>query len=162
IMETLSYALSTAFQNADTFGRLAQMNKQLAETNRMKEEIVQMVAHDFRSPLTVIRGYMDYLLKKGKWTDEKQKEIWKTVSLQAQRLQNLAEATLKASRLDSGDIAFNFEKIDFNSFLERLIFPWSERHHFLVRVDEALPLVRADAERLQEVLENLLSNAIKY
>jgi K+-sensing histidine kinase KdpD/CheY-like chemotaxis protein len=162
IMETLAHALSTALQNADSYYRLERINHQLAETARMKDEIVQIVAHDFRSPLTVIRGYMDFLLKRGDWKDERQKEIMETVSTQAQRLQKLAEATLKASRLDSGDIAFSYEKLDFTSFLQRLIFPWSERHKFVTKVIGDLPLIRADAGRLQEVMENLLSNAIKY
>jgi len=162
IMETLAHALSTALQNADSYHRLERTNSQLADTVQQKDEIVQIVAHDFRSPLTVIRGYMDYLLKRGEWKDERQKEIMETVSSQAQRLQKLAEATLKASRLDSGDIAFSYEKVDFRSFLQRLIFPWSEKHKFVVHADDDLPLIRADAGRLQEVMENLLSNAIKY
>lgn len=162
IMETLAHALSTTIQNANSYHRLERINTKLAETSRMKDEIVQIVAHDFRSPLTVIRGYMDYLLKKGEWKDEKQKEIMNTVSLQALRLQKLAEATLKASRLDSGDISYSFEKLDFVSFIQRLIFPWSEKHKFVVDVTNNLPLIKADAGRLQEVIENLVSNAIKY
>ncbi|HJZ13392.1 MAG TPA: GAF domain-containing protein, partial [Acidobacteriota bacterium] len=162
IMEILANALSTALQNADSYSRMERINKQLADVAKMKDEIVQIVAHDFRSPLTVIRGYMDFLLKRGDWKDEKQKEIMETVSLQAQRLQKLAEATLKASRLDAGDIAFSYEKLDFKSFLQRLIFPWSEKHKFVVTTEPNLPLVKADAGRLHEVIENLLSNAIKY
>jgi signal transduction histidine kinase len=162
IMETLAHALGSALQNADLYARLERSNTQLAETIRMKDEIVQIVAHDFRSPLTVIRGYVDFLLKKGEWKDERQKEVMETVALQAQRLQRLAEATLKASRLDSGDIAFSYEKLDFSSFLQRLIFPWSEKHKFVTNLDQDLPLIKADGGRLQEILENLLSNAIKY
>lgn len=162
IMETLAHALGTALQNSDLYARLERSNAQLAETIRMKDEIVQIVAHDFRSPLTVIRGYVDFLLKRGDWKDDRQKEIMETVALQAQRLQRLAEATLKASRLDSGDIAFSYEKLDFGSFLQRLIFPWSEKHKFATRIEEDLPLIKADGGRLQEIMENLLSNAIKY
>ena len=161
-METLAHALATAIQNANSYHALERINAQLAETARMKDEIVQIVAHDFRSPLTVIRGYMDHLLKKEEWKDERQKEIMETVSAQAQRLQKrLAEATLKASRLDSGDLSFSMEKLDFQSFLQRLIFPWSEKHTFTLEVQPNLPLIHADAGRLQEVMENLLSNAIK-
>ena len=162
ILETLAHAISTALQNADSYKRLERINAKLAQTAQQKDEIVQIVAHDFRSPLTVIRGYMDFLLKKGDWKDERQKEIMETVSLQAQRLQKLAEATLKASRLDSGEISFSYEKLDFHSFLQRLILPWSEKHKFLLLPDPDIPLVRADAGRLQEAMENLLSNAIKY
>jgi signal transduction histidine kinase len=162
ILSTLAHAVGTALQNADSYHRLERINAKLAQTAQQKDEIVQIVAHDFRSPLTVIRGYMDFLLKKADWKDERQKEIMETVSLQAQRLQKLAEATLKASRLDSGEISFSYEKVDFNSFLKHLITPWSEKHEFLIRPDPELPLVRADSGRMQEVMENLLSNAIKY
>lgn len=161
-METLAHALSTAIQNANSYRELEKINAQLEETARMKDEIIQIVAHDFRSPLTVIRGYMDHLLKKDVWKDDRQKEIMETVSFQAQRLQRLAEATLKASRLDSGDISFSYEKMDFGSFLQRLVYPWSEKHTFVLDAAPDLPLVRADAGRLQEVMENILSNAIKY
>lgn len=162
IMETLADALSTAIQNAISYQHLERINAQLSETSRMKDEIVQIVAHDFRSPLTVIRGYMDYLLKKGEWKDDKQRDIMNTVSNQAQRLQRLAEATLKASRLDSGDIAYSYEKLDFRSFLQRLIFPFSEKHVFTTTIAPDIPLIRADAGRLQEIMENLISNAVKY
>gem|GEM_PF-5465385 len=162
ILETLANAVSTALQNADSYQRMERVNAKLAQTAQQKDEIVQIVAHDFRSPLTVIRGYMDFLLKKAEWKDERQKEIMETVSLQAQRLQKLAEATLKASRLDSGEISFSYEKLDFQSFLRRLILPLSDNHKFVINTGQNLPLVRADAGRLQEVMENLVSNAIKY
>ena len=162
IVETLAHAVGTALQNADSYQRLERINTKLAQTAQQKDEIVQIVAHDFRSPLTVIRGYMDFLLKKGDWKNERQKEIMETVSLQAQRLQKLAEATLKASRLDSDEISFSFEKVDFHAFLKHLIVPWSEKHTFLLKPDTDLPLIQADTGRLQEVMENLLSNAIKY
>jgi signal transduction histidine kinase len=162
ILETLAHAVGTALQNADSYQRLERINAKLAQIAQQKDEIVQIVAHDFRSPLTVIRGYMDFLLKKADWKDERQKEIMETVSLQAQRLQKLAEATLKASRLDSGEISFSFEKLDFRSFLKHLIVPWSEKHQFLLKPDRDLPLIQADTGRMQEVMENLLSNAIKY
>jgi signal transduction histidine kinase len=162
IMETLAHALGTAIENANAFQSLEKINLQLGETSRMKDEIMQIVAHDFRSPLTVIRGYMDYLLRRQDYDDAQQKEIMETVSHQALRLQNLAEATLKASRIESGELAFDFEKTDFESFLNHLIFPWSERHSFIVRTGKNLPLVYTDPGRMQEVMENLLSNAIKY
>ena len=162
ILETLAHALSTALQNADSYQRLERINVKLAQTAQQKDEIVQIVAHDFRSPLTVIRGYMDFLLKKGEWKSDRQRDIMETVSLQAQRLQKLAEATLKASRLDSGEISFSYEKLDFHSFLQRLILPLSEKHQFVINADPDIPLVRADAGRLLEVMENLVSNAVKY
>ena len=162
ILETLAHAVSTALQNANSYQRMERINIKLAQTAQQKDEIVQIVAHDFRSPLTVIRGYMDFLLKKAEWKDERQKEIMETVSLQAQRLQKLAEATLKASRLDSGEIGFSYEKLDFKSFLQRLIVPLSDKHRFVINPDPDIPLIRADAGRLLEVMENLLSNAVKY
>ncbi len=162
ILETLAHAVSTALQNAASYQRMERINEKLAQIAQQKDEIVQIVAHDFRSPLTVIRGYMDFLLKKGDWKDERQKEIMETVSLQALRLQKLAEATLKASRLDSGEISFSYEKLDFQSFLRRLILPWSEKHEFKLHAPPDLPLIRADSGRMQEVMENLLSNAINY
>ncbi|MCI0606457.1 GAF domain-containing protein [bacterium] len=162
ILETLAHAVSTALQNAASYQRMERINEKLAQIAQQKDEIVQIVAHDFRSPLTVIRGYMDFLLKKADWKDERQKEIMETVSLQALRLQKLAEATLKASRLDSGEISFSYEKLDLQFFLRRLILPWSEKHEFKLETPSDLPLIRADAGRMQEVMENLLSNAINY
>ena len=110
----------------------------------------------------MIRGYLDQIIRKEKWLDTQQKEIMLTVSQQAFRLQTLADATLKASRFDSGDIPFSFEKTDFLSFLRNLLLPWSEKHNFVVKTPKSLPLIKADASRLQEAMENLISNAIKY
>jgi signal transduction histidine kinase/CheY-like chemotaxis protein len=162
VIETISSALGNAIQNANAYQNLERINAQLEEASRMKEEVLQIVAHDFRSPLTVIRGYLDQIIRKEKWLDAQQKEIMLTVSQQAFRLQTLADATLKASRFDSGDITFNFEKTDFISFLRNLLLPWSEKHNFVVKTPKSLPLIKADASRLQEAMENLISNAIKY
>ena len=162
VLEAVTSALGSAIQNANAYQNLERINAQLEEASKLKEEILQIVAHDFRSPLTVIRGYMDQLLRKEKWQDLQQKEIMQTVSQQAFRLQKLADATLKASRFDSGDIPFNFEKTDFDSFLQHLVFPWSEKHNFIVKAEKDLPIIKADSGRLQEAMENLLGNAIKY
>jgi signal transduction histidine kinase len=162
VIETFSSALGSTIQNANAYQNLERINAQLEEASRMKEEVLQIVAHDFRSPLTVIRGYLDQIIRKEKWLDLQQKEILLTVSQQAFRLQTLADATLKASRFDSGDIPFSFEKTDFVSFLRNLLLPWSEKHNFMVKTQKNLPLIKADASRLQEAMENLISNAIKY
>jgi signal transduction histidine kinase len=162
VLEAVTSALGSAIQNANAYQNLEKINTQLEETSKLREEILQIVAHDFRSPLTVIRGYMDQLIRKEKWIDLQQKEIMQTVSQQAFRLQKLADATLKASRFDSGDIPFNFEKTDFDSFLRHFVFPWSEKHHFVINTQKDLPIIKGDSGRLQEVMENLLSNAIKY
>ena len=162
VIETITSALGNAIQNANAYQNLERINAQLEEASRMKEEVLQIVAHDFRSPLTVIRGYLDQIIRKEKWLDSQQKEILLTVSQQAFRLQTLADATLKASRFDSGDIPFSFEKTDFISFLRNLLFPWSEKHNFVIKTPKSLPLIKADAGRLQEAMENLISNAIKY
>jgi signal transduction histidine kinase len=162
VIETISSALGSAIQNANAYQNLEKINAQLEEASRMKDEVLQIVAHDFRSPLTVIRGYLDQIIRKEKWLDIQQKEILLTVSQQAFRLQTLADATLKASRFDSGDIPFSFEKTDFTSFLRNLLLPWSEKHNFAVKTPKDLPLVKADGGRLQEAMENLISNAIKY
>lgn len=162
VIETISSALGSAIQNANAYQNLEKINAQLEEASRMKDEVLQIVAHDFRSPLTVIRGYLDQIIRKEKWLDIQQKEILLTVSQQAFRLQTLADATLKASRFDSGDISFSFEKTDFASFLRNLLLPWSEKHNFAVKTQKDLPLVKADGGRLQEAMENLISNAIKY
>jgi signal transduction histidine kinase len=162
VIETISSALGSAIQNTNAYQNLEKINAQLEEASRMKDEVLQIVAHDFRSPLTVIRGYLDQIIRKEKWLDLQQKEIMLTVSQQAFRLQTLADATLKASRFDSGDIPFSFEKTDFISFLRNLLLPWSEKHNFVVKTQKNLPLVKADGGRLQEAMENLISNAIKY
>lgn len=162
VIETISNALGSAIQNANAYQNLEKINAQLEEASRMKDEVLQIVAHDFRSPLTVIRGYLDQIIRKEKWLDTQQKEIMLTVSQQAFRLQTLADATLKASRFDSGDIPFSFEKTDFGSFLRNLLLPWSEKHNFVVKTQKNLPLIKADGGRLQEAMENLISNAIKY
>jgi signal transduction histidine kinase/CheY-like chemotaxis protein len=162
VIETISSTLGSAIQNANAYQNLEKINAQLEEASRMKDEALLIVAHDFRSPLTVIRGSLDQIIRKEKWLDTQQKEILLTVSQQAFRLQTLADATLKASRFDSGDIPFSFEKTDFASFLRNLLLPWSEKHNFAVKTQKNLPLVKADGGRLQEAMENLISNAIKY
>ena len=128
-METLAHALSTAIQNANSYQEMEKINAQLEETSRMKDEIIQIVAHDFRSPLTVIRGYMDHLLKKDVWKDERQKEIMETVSFQAQRLQRLGGSHLESIPAGQWRHFFQLRKDGFWLFLAAPGVPMERKAH---------------------------------
>lgn len=141
--------------------------KSLQELEKVRSEFIASVSHEFRTPLTVVRGHSELLMKgkKGALTPEITKSV-SSILRNARRLERLADDLLELLRIESEtfklDIRdFNFTEIirDICSDFQYLI---EGRQHTLHVDVPDLMFVTADPERLSQVLGNLLENAILY
>jgi two-component system phosphate regulon sensor histidine kinase PhoR len=129
-------------------------------------EFVSTVSHELRTPLTSIKGFADTILRAGDRLDiTQQRRYIDIIKQQADRLTRLVEDLLAVSRLESKKLQLTVRAIDLREAIQRVTHILSEkaRNHKINEVIPAgLPLVWADADRLEQILTNLIDNAIKY
>ncbi len=138
-----------------------------AEVDRMKSELISIVSHELRSPLTSIKGYVD-LMMTGDLGDvpESMRSYLSIVSSNAGKLAALIDDMLDLSRIESGKLIMSFGKVDIKylcDYVYLTIKPQAEqkKQQFSLDVDPNV-VVSGDVDRLLQVLTNLVSNAIKY
>jgi len=130
-------------------------------------DFVSTVSHEFRTPLTSIKGFADTLLRYGSNLDaEQQKRFINIIKHQADRLTRLVENLLTVSKLGAQKTSFSFRPIRLKGVLERIVQSVEGKltttRHFKISVPEDLPEVWADPDKLEQVLLNLIDNAAKY
>jgi signal transduction histidine kinase len=135
--------------------------------DRLKDEFVSTVSHELRTPLTSITGSLGLLM--GKAADilsEPAARLLEIAHNNSQRLVRLVNDILDIEKLESGHAVFDFRKIEVRSLVEQTVESirgYAEGHRVKVRIEAAAVAgVRADADRLAQVVTNLLSNAIKF
>jgi signal transduction histidine kinase/DNA-binding response OmpR family regulator len=148
--------------------KLAAVNEELKELDRMKSDLLANVSHELRTPLTAIKGYTDYILERklGSITDKQEKGLV-VVQRNLDRLSRSIDALLDFSRMDMGRIALSIQPFSLQALVEQIHTTVrseleKKRLTFVADIDPALPAVIADREKLSAVLENLVINAIKF
>ena len=133
---------------------------------RAQIEFVSTVSHELRTPLTSIKGFTDTLLKSGdKLSDENKKKYTTIIKEQADRLIRLVEDLLAVSRLESQNFQLTVRSLDLRKYIGKVCESLSSKaanHKIIQKVENNLPNVWADADRLEQILTNLIDNAIKY
>jgi PAS domain S-box-containing protein len=137
----------------------------ITELRRLGEEretLMQTVSHDLRTPLHVIVGHAELLRRRG---DEEGRQRGEAILASAGRMTRLIGDLVDAARLEAGHVTLHLEPVDLSMFLVR----WRERmaaaldvQRVKLTVPGAVPVVLADAARLDQILANLVTNALKY
>lgn len=137
--------------------------KQLEST---RKEFVANVSHELRTPLSLIKGFVETLLEGAKDDPETATRFLQTIEKHTDRLTFLIEDLLTISRLESGQIVMNLQPVDLRVEAQRVIDDLRARaSEKKIGLENQVPVgltVRADADRLEQVLYNLIENAIKY
>jgi PAS domain S-box-containing protein len=139
--------------------------EELDRLNRLKSEFISIVSHEFRTALTGIQGFSEIMRDAEGLTPEEIKDFATDINSDALRLNRMITEMLDLDRMESGRMTLQVSDVDLNAVLDdavgraRAAHPL---HHFRTDLDTALPQIRADADRLTQVVANLLSNAAKY
>ena len=138
----------------------------IKQLENVRKEFVANVSHELRTPLSLIKGYVETLLDGAKDDPALTARFLQTIERHADRLTFLIDDLLAISQLESGHVAYNIQTVDLRGQVDRVCSELEvrarERHVTLVNEVPAELWVRADADRLQQVLLNLIDNAIKY
>jgi signal transduction histidine kinase len=136
--------------------------------NRAKSEFLANMSHELRTPLNAIAGYVELIDMglRGPVTDE-QREDLRRIRAGQRVLLRLVEDVLDVAKLETGRIALDLANVPLHQVLsaaEALVFPqlFAKSLRYEYRPCDPTLTVRADRERLQQVIVNLLTNAIKF
>lgn len=140
--------------------------ERMRELDQLKNEFIGVVAHDLRSPMTVIAGYVDtVLLRWEQLDDDAKRDLLSVASRNTKRLSMLVEDVLQVARIESGDFPYEIEPFDLGALVRRTVEEMnSARPDRRVRADipPGLPAALGDEDRLWRVVTNLVSNAQKF
>jgi signal transduction histidine kinase len=152
----------------EAFLRQTAETEALRAVDQMKSDFLAAMSHDFRSPLTVVRGAVELLLgeRPGALTAG-QRELAESAERNVLRLEEFTEDLLEMARLEQGAVALEPEDLDVRLLLSEIvadhqILAKQRRQWFALDAPADAMKVSADRGRLRQALSNLVGNAIKY
>ncbi len=133
---------------------------------KMKADLITNVSHDIKTPLTSIINYVDFL-KRENIEDEKIRGYIQVLDTKSQRLKQLTDDLVEASKISSGNISVQFERINFVEFINQVFGEFAEKFDSkglkLVKNLPAVPVyIKVDSRHIFRVIENLYNNIYKY
>jgi len=145
-----------------------QMVKRLTELDILKSQFIATASHELRTPLSVIKGFTNLLMRRDDFGFDRPTEVQylQLIDSQVNTLTSLVDDMLSASRIESGRVRLQRERVEVLPLMTRVLQAFvvsaSERQ-ITVRIEHADPaVVYADAQHTEQIFVNLVSNAIKY
>ena len=137
------------------------------KSEKTKHELITNIAHDLRTPLTSIIGYVELLHTSDTLTEEQRSQYTAIVLTKAKRLEHLIEDLFGLTKLNYGKITMNVERIDIVNLLAQLLeeaYPSFADHHleYELKTNERKIEINGDGNLLARLFDNIISNAIKY
>jgi signal transduction histidine kinase len=155
-------------RSADELGALTwafnQLSADLARSHELRRQMTADIAHDLRTPLTVINAYIDGL-REGVFKPTPGR--FEAMHTEAQHLQHLVEDLRTLSLADAGELPIQLESVACPALLERLAAAYAPQAEAIgivlhVCAEPDLPDIVADPERMVQVLGNLVTNALRH
>jgi signal transduction histidine kinase len=141
--------------------------QKVKESEKMKDEFINIAAHELRTPIQPILGLSDIMYSKIK--DEDQRELLDIIIRNAKRLKRLTDNVLDVTKIESRSLVFNKAKLNLNSVISDVLKEYVNKnitqetakivYDFKPKNDM---IVEADKDRLSQVIHNLLDNALKF
>ncbi|EFV75542.1 sensor protein [Bacillus sp. 2_A_57_CT2] len=131
-----------------------------------KDQLVVNLAHDLRTPLTSVLGYLDLILKDESLTKEQVRHFLTIAFTKSQRLERLIDELFEITRMNYGMLPLEKKRINLTDLLNQLkeeLYPVFEKNHLIARMNSEphLPIF-GDGDLIARVFENLMTNAIRY
>lgn len=147
------------------YHKLKHSNKELKKLDEFRSNLIDTVSHEFRTPLTSIKGYTSRLLRQDIELDEEtiQKSL-KIIKNQSERLSRMVEDLLVIPDIEGAKLNLNIENVNLNDTVNDAILSTKHKaqREVVVNIEPDFPEVKADTDRLEQVFINLIENAYKY
>ena len=141
------------------------IQNELMEANMVKSEFMSIASHELRTPLTTLLGYSELLLTRS-LPESQKKEFLGFINEDSIRLSKIVDDLLDITRIESQqDFGFVKKPVQLADILAKNISFYSRvetGHRITSQIEDALPLINADGEKIGQVIKNLLDNATKY
>ncbi|MBN8724688.1 MAG: GAF domain-containing protein [Acidobacteria bacterium] len=148
-----------------SLNQLNLVNERLRDSNKLKDEVLSICAHDVRSPLTAIISYAELLLTSGSLNDKQQRYL-SHIHRSSEKINNLVQNLLVRARYLESNVPLRLESVSISRIAQEAIQQIEDRLatkkvQATIR-DNFKKLVRADRFKLAQVIDNLIDNAIKF
>jgi len=139
----------------------------LKKLERMRVDFVANVTHEIKTPLTAILGFVETLQEGAIEDRDTAKKFLTTIARHAERLNRLVEDLLTISNIELGEMRFCFESVSLSGIAESVLNviqlkAAGKRIDIATQIPEGLSPIRADRDRLSQILLNVLDNAVKF
>jgi signal transduction histidine kinase len=145
---------------------LVQANERLLELDQIKSNFISMVSHELRTPLTAIKGFIVTLFHYDKEiTAEKRHLYLGVLNEETDRLTRLITELLDISRIESGHMDMQWSTISIPTLVQRVFDTFAIKAESVSLIKDFpadFPTIRADSDKIEQILVNLIGNALKY
>jgi PAS domain S-box-containing protein len=136
------------------------------EAEELKSTFISVVSHELKTPVALIKGYVGTLRRDdADWTQEVLDDSLAVIEDEADRLAELINNLLDASRLEAGVLSINAIDFSMPGLVSRVVERFktqTEKHSFCIKFPDPFPVILGDEDRIEQVMYNLVSNAVKY
>ncbi|CAH1190524.1 Adaptive-response sensory-kinase SasA [Paenibacillus auburnensis] len=147
-------------------GKLQQAVERGDFAENSKDQLVLNLAHDLRTPLTSVLGYLDYVLNDGELSAEQIRHYTSIAYTKSQRLERLIDELFEITRMNYGMLTLDKRPLDLSELLVQLneeLYPLLDNNGLHARLKITTQMeIEGDGELLARVFENLLTNAVRY
>jgi signal transduction histidine kinase/DNA-binding NarL/FixJ family response regulator len=166
LYEACAARCATALDRASLYAREQKALAKAEDASRLKDEVLGVVAHDLRNPMSGIAIYAE-LLEQREVEPSQRREWARTIHGLTEQMQRLVSDLLEATRIESGALVVEPVAVRATALLDdamALMEPVGSAAGIVLRVEPtgSLPEVQADVERVRQVFSNLLANAIRF
>ena len=169
LVDAIATQLGVALIQAEAYADLEDLNEQLEALDRTRSNLVAIVGHELRTPLSTIQVCLESLATEPDMPPELSQVMLDTALGDAERMRNLVQDFLTLSRLEGGGVEWNLETLSISECIDLAVSNVKARNDSLelpeienLTSPEDLPLIQVDGEWLVEVLAKLLDNACKF
>ncbi len=136
------------------------------QQEEQRSTFISVISHELQTPIAIIKGYASTLARADATFEQNSlRTRLSAIEEEADRLNKLVVNLLYASRIQAGGILMEVAPLDLSQLIERVVRRLrakSSNVEVTLDIPEQLPMVMADRDRIEEVLQNLLDNAVKY
>jgi len=136
------------------------------QAEELKSTFISIISHELKTPVALIKGYVGTLRREdATWDRSIVQDSLEVIEEEADRLTDMIENLLDASRLQAGGLALKHSDVNLVELVEHTaerFLTQSPRHTIRVDLPAGFPVILADETRIRQVISNLISNALKY
>lgn len=163
-LAVLSGQVSIALENARLFTKIQEAYQELQTLDDLQSEFINIAAHELRTPLAVLMGYLTVLEEE---VQEQQRGYLNNITRNAMRLRSLIDDMLNMQYLESGLVSLSEDSVNLNEMVAQLVqdmalMAGEKNLEIKVEIPEDFPEMVADRYKLDLIIMNLLHNAIKF
>ncbi len=160
-LQLIAQTFYAAARNVSLYREVQDRRSSLMETNQSKNDLIAMLGHDFRGPLTSILGFAE-LLQDEKEGDSQAQFALRSIADSARQLESLANDTLAMARVERNELQLTLAPLDLRQLVVDVAESLRGSPRIVISCEHARVPIVGDAARLRQVFANLIDNAVKF